>query len=173
MQFWPLFSHLGPAVRHRSRAFGALILSAASVLYVGITAVPLLAATAQGPGSNVSVNVTDLRSAKGQVLACLTTQPRAFPDCAKDPASHKLIVPVKGSSVWIDFGPITPGRYAISLLHDENGNGKADMALFMPKEGFGFSRDAPVRFGPPSFKSAAFIVADAAVNLTVRMRYMF
>ena len=160
-------------MRHRSRAFGALILSAASALYLGIAAVPLLAGTVPGPGSNVGVNVTGLRSTKGQVLACLTAQPRAFPDCAKDPASHKLIVPVNGNGVWIDFGPITPGRYAIALLHDENGNGKADMALFMPKEGFGFSRDAPVRFGPPSFKSAAFIVADAAVNLTVRMRYMF
>ena len=154
-------------MRHRSRAFGALILSAA------FAAVPLLAATTPGPGSNVGVDVTGLRSAKGQVLACLTTQPRAFPDCAKDPASHKLIVPVNGNSVRIDFGPIAPGRYAISLLHDENGNGKADMALFMPKEGFGFSRDARVRFGPPSFNSAAFVVADAAVNLTVRMRYMF
>ena len=158
---------MGPVVRHRSRAFGALILSA------GIAAVPLLAATAPGPGSNVGVNVTGLRSAKGQVLACLTTQPHAFPNCAKDPASHKLDVPVSGSTIRIDFGPIAPGRYAISLLHDENGNGKADMVLFMPKEGFGFSRDAPVRFGPPSFNSAAFVVADAAVNLTVRMRYMF
>lgn len=173
MQFWPIFSHLGSSVRHRSRAFAALILFAAPVLSAGIAAVPVLAAAAPGPVSNVGVNVTGLRSAKGQILACLTTQPRAFPDCAKDPASHKLIVPVNGNSVRIDFGPITTGRYAISLLHDENGNGKADMVLFMPKEGFGFSRDAPVRFGPPSFKSAAFIVADAAVNLTVRMRYMF
>ena len=173
MQFWPIFSHLGPSVRHRSRAFAALILFAAPILSVGIAAVPVLAATAPVPGSNVGVNVTGLRSAKGQVLACLTTLPRAFPDCAKDPASHKLIVPVNGNSVRIDFGPITPGRYAISLLHDENGNGKADMALFMPKEGFGFSRDAPVRFGPPSFNAAAFVVADIAVLQSIRMRYMF
>ena len=32
MQFWPIFSHLGPTVRHRSRAFAALILFAASIL---------------------------------------------------------------------------------------------------------------------------------------------
>ena len=167
MQLWPLFSCLGPVVRHRSRAFSALILSAT------FAAVPLLAAATASAGSDVSVSVTGLRSAKGQVLACLTNQPRAFPDCAKDPASHKLIVPLNGNTVRIDFGPITPGRYAIALLHDQNGNGKADMVLFMPKEGFGFSRDAPARFGPPSFNSAAFGVADVPVNLTVRMRYMF
>ncbi len=47
------------------------------------------------------------------------------------------------------------------------------MALFMPREGFGFSRDAPVRFGPPRFDAAAFVVADVAIHQTVRMRYMF
>ncbi len=149
-------------MRHRSWACGALILAA-----------PLLTAAAPAPGTEVSVTVTGLRSAKGQVLACLTTQPRAFPDCAKDPASHKRAVAVSGNSVVVNFGPVAPGSYAISLLHDENGNGKADMALFMPKEGFGFSRDAPVRLGPPSFKAAAFMVADAAVILSIRMRYMF
>lgn len=167
MQLWPVFSRLGSSVRHRSRAFGALTLAATLV------AAPLFAATAVAPGSDVSVSVTGLRSAKGQVLACLTTQPRAFPDCAKDPVSHRLVVPLSGNAVRIDFGPVAPGRYAISLLHDENRNGKADMALFMPREGFGFSRDAPVRLGPPSFNSAAFLVADVPVNLTVRMRYMF
>ena len=65
------------------------------------------------------------------------------------------------------------GRYAISLLHDENGNGKADMALMIPREGFGFSRNAPVRMGPPSFASAAFAVSGATVRETIRMRYMF
>jgi len=74
--------------------------------------------------------------------------------------------------VRLEFGPVPAGRYAISLLHDENGNGKADMTLFLPKEGFGFSRDAPVRMGPPSFNSAAFVVGDTAIQQTIRMRYM-
>ncbi len=152
-------------MRHRSRAFGALILPAALV------AASLPATSA--PLSEISVTVIGLRSAKGQVLGCLTTQPRVFPDCAKDPASHKLVVPLTATTVRLEFGAVAPGRYAISLLHDENGNGKADMVLFMPKEGFGFSRDAPVRFGPPSFNSAAFAVAETSVQLTVRMRYMF
>ncbi len=149
-------------MQDRSRFIGTLTLAA-----------PLLAATAPATGTDVSLNVTGLRSAKGQVLACLTTQPRAFPNCAKDPASHKLAVPLTSNSVRIDFGPVAPGRYAVSLLHDENGNGKADMALFMPKEGFGFSRDAPVRLGPPSFNAAAFVVADVAIIQPIRMRYMF
>ena len=72
----------------------------------------------------------------------------------------------------LDFGHIPAGSYAIALLHDENGNGRADMALMIPREGFGFSRDAPVRFGPPSFARAAFAVGGAPVRQTITMRYI-
>ena len=78
-----------------------------------------------------------------------------------------------GRSVTLEFEGVRPGRYAIALLHDENGNGKADRALsLMPREGYGFSRDAPVRMGPPSFEQAAFEVGPARVSQTIRMRYM-
>ena len=59
------------------------------------------------------------------------------------------------------------------MLHDENNNGKADRALMMmPKEGYGFSRDAKVKMGPPSFASAAFEVGSQPLSQTIRMRYM-
>ena len=68
---------------------------------------------------------------------------------------------------------VAPGRYAIALLHDENSNGKADRALgMMPKEGFGFSRDAKVRMGPPRFEEAVFEVADTPKAMAIKMRYM-
>ncbi len=152
-------------MRHRSRARSAL----SGLLLAGLA--PALVGA--GPaGEDVRVSVTGLRSAKGQVLACLVSNPRGFPDCQRDPAARKLVVPANAAGD-IDFGPVAPGRYAIALLHDENGNGKADMVLMMPREGYGFSRDAAVRFGPPSFKAAAFEVGGAPVHQTVRMRYMF
>jgi uncharacterized protein (DUF2141 family) len=127
------------------------------------------------PGGEVSITVTGLRNAKGQVLACLTAQPRAFPDCSKDPAARSAIVPATGPStgiVRIDFGHVPAGRYAIALIHDENSNRKLDMALIMPREGYGFSRDAPVMMGPPKFDRAAFEVAGEALTLSARMRYL-
>ena len=68
---------------------------------------------------------------------------------------------------------VAPGRYAIALLDDANRNGKADMALFLPREGFGFSRNAAARFGPPKFAAAAFDVGTDEVSIPIRMRYMF
>lgn len=131
----------------------------------------LLAATPPQPGGSVSMEVTGLRNAKGQVLACLTAHPKAFPDCSKDPAARTAVVPA-GASVRIDFGHVPAGRYAISLIHDENGNRKMDMAIMMPKEGYGFSRNAPVSFGPPKFDKAAFDVTSGDVVQQAKMRYL-
>ena len=59
------------------------------------------------------------------------------------------------------------------IEYDRTDGGKADTVLFLPKEGFGFSRDAKARFGPPKFSAAAFTVdSDAPVYQKIRMRYM-
>jgi uncharacterized protein (DUF2141 family) len=149
-------------VRHRSRSLQALSLAIVA---------PALAGAAPVAG-HVRATVTGLRSGKGQVLACLTALPAAFPDCAKDPAAHVAKAPA-AAQVELDFGPVPEGHYAISLFHDENGNGRLDKRLILPREGYGFSRDAPVRMGPPSFASAAFAVGAGGGHPTIRMRYLF
>lgn len=95
------------------------------------------------------ITVTDLRSSKGVVRACMTSREDIFPKCIKDPGAHRAVVPA-GETIEIRFTGVKPGQYAIALLHDENENGKADRAMgMMPKEGYGFSRDAPVKMAPP------------------------
>ena len=106
-----------------------------------------------------------------QVRACMTTREDVFPKCAKDPGSHRTVVPA-GEKVVIRFTGVKPGNYAIALLHDENDNGKADRAMgMMPKEGYGFSRDAPVKMAPPKFKDAVFATGDGSSRMTIKMRY--
>ena len=118
----------------------------------------------------IHVTVTDLRSAKGEVHACLAPNKMSFPDCESG-QGRTLTLPAS-QRLEFDFANVPQGRYAIALLHDENANGKIDKALMIPREGFGFSRDAPVRMGPPSFKDAAFDVNAKGVNQSIRMRYI-
>ncbi len=141
----------------------ALALGGASLLLLGNSA---------DVHQDVIVTAVDLRSADGTVLACLTPSNGAFPDCGADDRSQRRIVRAN-TRVTIVFNDVEPGEYAISLLHDENGNGKVDKALFIPTEGFGFSRDAKLRLGPPRFAAAAFKVSDEGpVYQTIRMRYL-
>lgn len=130
-----------------------------------------LAAAAPAKAGEVVITVTDLRSTKGVVRACMTTRADVFPKCIKDPSAHRTVVPASGK-VEIRFAGVKPGNYAIALLHDENDNGKADRAMgMMPKEGYGFSRDAPVNMAPPKFKDAVMPVGEGTSRVTIKMRY--
>ncbi len=121
--------------------------------------------------TSVSVAVTGLRNTHGLVQACLTSAPRHFPDCDRDPAAKRMTVHA-GSNLVLEFDGVPPGTYAVAVLHDENGNGRVDKMLMIPREGFGFSRDAPVRMGPPQFDDAAFDLGVAPSRQSIRMRYM-
>ncbi|GAA4047776.1 DUF2141 domain-containing protein [Parerythrobacter jejuensis] len=128
--------------------------------------------SAAAQSHNVRVTVTDLRSGDGKVLACLTRKAKAFPNCDKDPDAISATVDA-ATTVTFTFRGVTPGEYAISLLHDENANGKADRTLMIPREGFGFSRDAKIRMGPPKFADAVFTVDQTTGVQRIRMRYLF
>lgn len=120
---------------------------------------------------DVVITVSDLRSSKGVVRACMTTRENIFPKCIKDPSAHRTVVRA-GEKVEIRFTGVKPGNYAIALLHDENDNGKADRAMgMMPKEGYGFSRDAPVKMAPPKFTDAVLAIGDGMQRITIKMRY--
>lgn len=139
----------------------------ASLALAGLVAGAAVPAAA----NQVTITVTDIRSSKGVVRACLTADKKTFPRCNKDPNAKRVVVPA-GKTVTLRFNGVEPGNYAVALLHDENNNGKADRTLGMiPKEGYGFSRDAKVRMGPPKYKDAVFSMDASAKRLTIKMRY--
>lgn len=135
-----------------------------------MAALAALLTGASAPPPTVDVSITGLRNTKGQILVCLTTNPKAFPDCSKDKASVRMAVKATDAA---DFAVHAPGvgTYAIAVVHDENNNNKMDLALFLPKEGFGFSRNPTITVGPPSFKSASFVVTGD-MHQTIKMKYM-
>ena len=130
-----------------------------------------LAAAAPASAGSVTITVTDLRNTDGVVRACMTTLEDIFPRCIRDPKSHRTVVRA-ANSLTIRFDNVEPGEYAIALLHDENEDGKANRVLGMaPKEGYGFSRDAPVRMAPPDWDDAVFTVGPGNQRMTIKMRY--
>jgi uncharacterized protein (DUF2141 family) len=142
----------------------------AAPLITGAVPLPQGAPPAAGPTS-IFVEIDGLRTNHGQIMACMTANPKTFPDCQKDPNARHLTVPaVNGETV--QFRDVPPGRYAIALFHDENSNGRMDKMMMLPREGFGFSRDAPLEFGPPRFGAASFQVGAAQVHTSIKVRYI-
>lgn len=77
---------------------------------------------------------------------------------------YRAIAKVEGEEVSIVMDSIAPGRYAVSLFHDANGNGKLDTGAFgIPVEKTGFSNNAAGAYGPPAFEDCRFDVEDDTV----------
>ena len=95
---------------------------------------------------------------------------------AAEPSSLDLKISglrnLKGN-VHICLTTNAPGIYAIALIHDENANGKLDTALMIPREGFGFSNNPAIVFGPPKFAAARFTVENGETTQSIKMKYMF
>jgi uncharacterized protein (DUF2141 family) len=149
------------------------MLGAISALILGASASAGETPVAAAPAVSASVDlaISGLRSAKGDVLVCLSTDPDYFPDCTKDKKARKLKISA-GQAEMIKIAGVKPGTYAVALIHDENANGKMDLRLFLPREGFGFSRNPKIGMGPPTFKSAQFTLGADDVQYDVRMKYI-
>ena len=135
-------------------------------------ALALVAATLVGaaPSADLDVQLANLRSAKGLIRVCLTDDPANFPDCVSDKDAITRSLPATARSVR--FASLSPGGYAVAVIHDENGNAKLDTFAGIPKEGFGFSRNPAIRFGPPRFAAARFTMESGAETQQIRMRYI-
>lgn len=117
----------------------------------------------------MDLSIEGLRSRRGAIIICLTRDPAHFPDCDGDPAGRHLTVAATEPSVG--FPSLPSGTYAAALIHDENGNGKLDTMLGVPREGIGFSRNPRFTFGPPRFSAARFPVGAGPVFEKVRLKY--
>ena len=126
-------------------------------------------ATQGGEGLvTLQVDVTNVRNDRGHIRVAVC--PRA--DFLKPRCAWHAAAPARAGSVTVSVPGLPPGVYAVQCHHDENDDGKINRTLLgMPTEGIGFSRDAPMRFGPPSFDDAAIRLGPADGTVSLRLRY--
>ena len=122
------------------------------------------------PVGRLAVEVDNVRSAKGMLRLCLTADPVNFPSCVDDAQAVTRSVPA--GTRQIAFEGLVQGNWAVAVIHDENDNRKLDTFAGIPREGFGFSRNPAIGFGPPRFAAARFTLGGDAEMQQIRMRYI-
>jgi|SRR6185312_1436908 len=65
----------------------------------------------------------------------------------------------------------SPGRYAVVIFHDANGDGDLNMGPLGPKEAFGFSNNVRPFLAPPLLRSALFDAGLGVTRISIRLRY--
>ena len=117
----------------------------------------------------LQIQINKIRSDKGNILVSVYNSEKGFP---YDGASCILMFSKKAvkGNISITTTDLTPGRYAIALFHDVDGNRKLTTNMLgIPKEGYAFSNDASNFFGVPSFKDASFqFIGDTSIVIHMK-----
>ncbi len=102
-------------------------------------------------------------------LLAIFDQSLGFPE--RDQATRTLKATGKDGSAEVQLHDLTPGTYAIGAFQDLNQDGILNRGAFgVPREPYGFSRDARGTFGPPTFEEAAFEWPDRNQEIRVQLK---
>jgi uncharacterized protein (DUF2141 family) len=146
---------LAPFSKHRA---ARVVCAAALLAPLGAFAAELQLNIADGPATSSTLYVALFDSAD------------AYTAGTSEKALASQTAPMRAGAAEVVFRGLAPGRYAVRMFADENGNAKLDTNLMgMPTERYGFSNDAKGKRAAPGFDAAAISV-DADVKTTVHLR---
>ena len=103
------------------------------------------------------IKILNIEENNGLIHFAIYDKPEFFPENeGKKIGFKKKINELINDQVTIT--DLEESFYAVAIYHDKNSNNKFDTFLSIPQEKFGFSNDAKVFFGPPSFDEASFFL---------------
>ncbi|MBC8884551.1 DUF2141 domain-containing protein [Flavobacterium piscinae] len=115
--------------------------------------------------SKLTVNIKGLKNNKGQVVVGLYQGEKNF----LRKVYFGKVVSISNKEAVVEFDHLPSGEFAISLFHDENGNGKLETGWFgIPKEDYACSNGAKGFMGPPKYSDAKFTInQNKTINIKI------
>jgi len=124
------------------------------------------ALTAGASAATVEVRVSGVTAGKGKVNVALCDKERFLKQCG-----YSGSAPARAAETVVTLKDIPAGNWAVLAYQDENENNELDRSFIgVPKENYGFSRDARGKFGPPGFEDAAIEVKDGTTVAPVKLK---
>jgi uncharacterized protein (DUF2141 family) len=131
-----------------------------------LAAAAALSASSAAADPTVKVTVVGIKANQGFMMIALHSE-KAW---SGTPVA-RMKVAVNGTTMTVTLAAPTPGRYGIKMFQDVDSDGAMSTNIVgFPTEPIGFSNDAPLRFGPPSFADAAFDVGPSGAAQTITLR---
>jgi uncharacterized protein (DUF2141 family) len=149
-------------------ALASAALSAAFALATLSVPAPAFAQAAAATAT-LTINIDGIKTPTGAIMVAVFDSEAAH-DKGGKPA-HVAMVPVSAATATNVIPGLAPGRYAVKLFHDVNGNGQMDSNPFgMPLEPFAFSNNALPQGGPATWGQASFDVPAGAATTSISFR---
>jgi uncharacterized protein (DUF2141 family) len=133
---------------------------------------PVTGPTTQREGVPLSVTIKDLRNRKGRLIFGVFNQPVGFPN-TESKSVYWEVRPADADSLTFSTR-LPPGKYAASVLHDENRSGEMDRGFGgLPLEGYGVTNNPKPRMRAATFDEATFTLPPEGKELTISVQYQF
>jgi uncharacterized protein (DUF2141 family) len=123
--------------------------------------------------ATLTVRVTGARNTKGKIGVTLFQDAQGFPDDTSRAIRQQAVdIDPNSMSAQAIFEDLPQGTFAVSVLHDENGNGKMDKNFVgIPKEGYGASNNPKKKRRAPTFEEAKFSLGGAEQTIEIMLIY--
>lgn len=116
-----------------------------------------------------TLNLSNVKSDKAKIHIGFYTKSDNFPVEGKG-SIIKVISPEKSGSISVSFSDIPPGRYALALYQDLNGDKKLNKNFIgYPKEPFGFSRNFIPKLSAPKFVDCEIVFDELHTSFSVAL----
>lgn len=145
---------------------GAIAIVAMGI--VGGCAAPAPLAPPPPSDARVVVHVRGVPGDEGRVIVGLCADPSRW--LTEGGYDFGATAPAQRDEIVVTVEGVSPGRYALSIFHDANGNARLDRGAFgLPTEAWGFANN-PRTLGPASFQQAAIdvVAPETTVEITLR-----
>ena len=121
----------------------------------------------------ISVTIKDIKTPNGQILMGIYKDDVSFDKEIAYKNVQAFKTKISNGTLVVEV-KLEPGKYGISLMDDENFNGKMDYNFIgIPKEGFGFSNYYHTGLTKPKLKSFLFeVIENKNTKVEVKMKYM-
>ncbi|HSN82879.1 MAG TPA: DUF2141 domain-containing protein [Polyangiales bacterium] len=150
--------------RHKPRYMHVLVVTA-----FGLTASAAADSDTSTPA--LVVDISNVQTDEGKVGCSLYSKKDGFPSDPKKAKKSIFVTPRNGKATCT-FEGVAPGKYAVSVMHDENEDGELETSMVgRPKEWWGVSNNVPPeRFGPPKYEAATFDFSGKPKTIQVKLR---
>ena len=135
------------------------------VLACILASVSSMAQDSERTGFSLRVEAGHFRNSKGVAFFALYNKEGSIPDEKLKRYYEKARGKIVNGKAIVTFEDLPAGRYAVTVLHDENSNGIIDKTLFYPKEGFGLTNFENIFLtNRPDFSKASFVLSEDSLK---------
>jgi len=131
-------------------------------------AAALSALAAPAFAGDIALTINGVQPEGGKVLVSLQTEEQFM---TREYAASDMLDGAQAGTLTTTLKDVPAGEYALSILHDANGDWKMDLSeQYLPQEGWSMSGEVKMN-RPPQFSDARFTVQEGAQAVSLDMSY--